>query len=117
MVAPSFTDPERYAIALVTAGSEAEAERLATALVEAGLVACANIAPVRSIYSWQGRVQVDSEWQLLLKTERARLSELEAKVRALHSYEVPETIVVPVIAGSEAYLSWLGASLTPAPPQ
>ena len=59
-----------YAIALVTVGSEAEAERLAIALVEAKMVACASITPIKSIYTWQGRLQADPEWQLVLKTER-----------------------------------------------
>ncbi len=101
----------RYAIVLVTAGSESEAERLAAALVEAGLVACANIAPVKSIYTWQGRIHAEPEWQLILKTERSQLSALEAKIQELHSYEVPEIIAVPIVAGSAAYLDWLGASL------
>jgi len=103
--------PEDFAIALVTAGSEAEAESLAKALVEAGLAACVNLAPVRSIYTWQGQIQSELEWQLTVKTRRSQFAVLETKIRELHSYEVPEVLAVPLVAGSAPYLNWLGAAL------
>ena len=103
--------PDDCAIALVTAGSEAEAEHLATVLVEAGLAACVNLAPVRSIYTWQGQIQSEPEWQLIIKTQRSHFAALETKVRELHSYEVPEILAVPLVAGSAPYLNWLGAAL------
>lgn len=102
--------PEDCAIALVTAGSETEAESLATALVEAGLAACVNLTPVRSIYTWQGQLQSEPEWQLIIKTQRSHFAALETKVRELHSYEVPEVLAVPLVAGSAPYLNWLGAA-------
>lgn len=95
----------------VTAGSEAEARSVARALVEAGLAACCNLIPgVRSIYRWQGRVRDEPEWLLAIKTLRGRLEALEAKVREVHSYDTPEIIATPIVAGSEPYLDWLRES-------
>lgn len=105
------SSPDRYAIALITAGSEVEAEALATALVAAQLAACVNIFPVRSVYTWQGQVQSEPEWQLIVKTARSQFPALEAKVRELHSYDVPEIIAVPLVTGSHPYLRWLGESV------
>jgi periplasmic divalent cation tolerance protein len=95
-------------IVLVTAGSREEAERLAEALVGERLAACVNIVgPIRSIYRWQGEVCRDDEQLLLIKTTRQRCESLERRVRELHSYDVPEVIVLPIESGSAAYLSWL----------
>lgn len=85
------------------------AERLATALVEARLVACAQAAPIRSVYRWNGAVHRESECLLILKTRADRYAAVEARIRALHPYELPEIIAVPVLEGSSAYLSWLDA--------
>jgi periplasmic divalent cation tolerance protein len=98
-----------YIVILVTAGSEAEAEKIATFLVEERLAACVNILnPIRSFYRWQGKVANDREWLLIIKTQVERFAAVEAKVKALHSYEVPEVIALPIRAGSEDYLRWLG---------
>ena len=107
----SERSPEDYAIVLVTAGSAAEAERLAGALVESRLAACVSLAPIRSIYRWQDQIQAEPEWQLTIKTQRSHFPALEAKIRALHSYEVPEILAIPLVAGSAAYLNWLGTEL------
>jgi periplasmic divalent cation tolerance protein len=94
-------------VVLITTGSQEEAERIASALVEELLAACVNIIPgVVSIYRWQGQVQRDAEWLLVAKSRQDVLRELVRRVQALHSYEVPEIIAVPVSGGSEAYLEW-----------
>lgn len=98
---------ERYGVVLVTAASRAEAEAIATSLVQSRLAACVSLLPIHSIYTWQGELHKEEEWQLLIKTDLARFSTLETKIRELHSYEVPEIIVIPIIAGSQSYLKWL----------
>jgi periplasmic divalent cation tolerance protein len=93
-------------------GSEEEAERIAAALVGRGLAACVQTAgPIASRYRWQGKVETAREWLCLAKTEAGRYRELEAAVRELHSYEEPEIVATPIVAGSQGYLDWLGASL------
>ena len=100
-------------VILVTAGSEAEAETIAKALVEERLAACVNIlSPIRSIYRWQGQVADDREWLLVIKTQAERFAVVEAKVKALHSYQVPEVIALPIVAGAEGYLRWLRESVS-----
>jgi periplasmic divalent cation tolerance protein len=93
---------------LVTAGSETEAETIAKTLVEERLVACVNIiSPIRSLYRWEEKVADEREWLLIIKTPASHFSVVEARVKALHSYQVPEVIAVPIQAGSEAYLRWI----------
>ena len=95
-------------VILVTAGSEAEAETIARALVEEHLAACVNILnPVRSIYRWEGKVTDDREWLLVIKTQNERFAAVEEKIKALHSYQVPEVIALPILQGSTPYLHWL----------
>ena len=95
-------------IVLVTTGSADNAETIARTLVAERLAACANILPgIRSIYRWQGRIADEAEWLLVIKSERACFAALEARVRALHGYEVPEVIAVDVVDGSKRYLEWL----------
>lgn len=97
-----------FVLVLVTAGSVDEGERIAEALVGEGLAACVNLCPaVRSIYRWQGAVERADEVLLLIKASRARFEELSARVQALHSYDTPEVIALPIDAGSERYLAWL----------
>ncbi len=95
-------------VAFVTAASTDEATRIAQALVEKRLAACVNIvAPVVSVYRWEGRVQQDAEVLLVIKTTDARLPDLIQRVKALHSYQVPEVIALPIADGSPDYLRWL----------
>ena len=97
-------------VVLVTAPSAEQAAALARALVEARLAACGNVVPgLRSIYRWEGRVQDEPEALLVLKTTRDRLEALRERVLALHPYDVPEVLALPVEAGSAAYLAWLAA--------
>ena len=101
-------------VILVTTGSEAEAETIAAALLEEHLVACVTLLnPVRSLYRWQGKIADDRECVLVIKTRTERFAAVEAKVQALHSYEVPEIICLPIMTGSSAYLSWLNQETTP----
>ncbi len=81
-----------FGVVLVTAASEAEAEHIAKSLVEHKLAACVSLSPIRSIYTWQGEIHSESEWQLLIKTDLAKFEALKTKVQELHSYEVPEII-------------------------
>lgn len=96
-----------YGVVLVTASSQAEAELIANALVEAKLAACVSLTPIRSVYTWKGEVCREEEWQLTIKTCLRHFSNLEAKVRSLHSYETPEIIALPILMGSQPYLQWI----------
>ena len=97
----------RYGVVLVTASSRAEAEAIATSLVQSQLAACVSLLPIHSIYTWQGELHQEQEWQLLIKTDLAQFQTLEAKIRELHSYEVPEIIALPIVSGSQPYLQWI----------
>jgi periplasmic divalent cation tolerance protein len=102
-------------IILCTAGSHDEAERIARALVEAQLAACVNLIPrLHSIYRWQGAVESADEILLLIKTTAANLERVESALRAAHSYEVPEFLVLAPESGSDAYVRWLLESSQPA---
>ena len=95
-------------VILVTCGSEEEALKIANSLVEERLAACVNIvSPIRSIYRWEGKICDEREWILYIKTQKQRFEDLEKKVRALHSYSVPEIIALPIIEGASSYLNWV----------
>jgi periplasmic divalent cation tolerance protein len=99
-------------VVLVTAPSADVAATLARTLVEERLAACGNVLPgLRSIYRWEGKVLDEPEVLLLLKTQRSRFAELRDRILALHPYEVPEVIALPVEAGSERYLDWIAQSM------
>ena len=104
---------EENVVVLVTCGSRAEARRIARAVVTRRLAACANLfeVPVESVYRWKGKVEQAREFLLLMKTATAQLAGLEAEVKRLHSYDVPEFIALPIVGGARAYLEWLGKSL------
>lgn len=99
-------------VVLVTAPDADTAARIARTLVEEKLAACGNVLPgVRSIYRWQGNVEEAQETLLVLKTAQARFKEIVDRVRALHPYEVPEVVAVPIEAGFDGYLDWVVGSL------
>lgn len=101
-------------VVFMTAASGEEATRLADLLIGAHLAACVQILPeMESVYRWEGNIERQSEILLLAKTTRARFADLEREVRALHSYQTPEIVAVPIVAGSNPYLEWLDASLKP----
>ena len=100
-------------IAFCTCPDEETARGIAGAVVAEGLAACVNIiGPVRSVFSWEGEVADESELLLLAKTTEAAYPGLEARITALHPYDVPEVIAAPVTAGSRAYLDWVIDSVT-----
>jgi len=95
-----------------TTGKEDDARRIADALVERRLAACVQIlGPVTSTYRWQGKIETAGEWLCIIKSRREVYEELEAAVRELHPYDVPEILALPVVAGSGDYLDWLRAAL------
>ncbi len=101
-------NPDEFVAVFITAGAAEEAERIARALVEERLAGCVNVVgPVRSIYRWQGAVEDAAEYLLVAKARVADVEALERRARALHSYDIPEVIAVPLCAGSAAYLAWL----------
>ena len=95
-------------IVLITASDEVEAARIAKTLVEAKLAGCVNIIKnIRSIYSWQGKVEDENEVLMIVKTREPLFDSLMRKVKELHSYTVPEIIALPIIEGYKDYLKWL----------
>ena len=95
-------------VVYITASSEEEAAKIAHSLVEAKLAACVNIVKnIRSIYTWQGKVEDEAEVLMIAKTQKKHFSALSSKVKELHSYSVPEIIALPIIDGAEDYLKWL----------
>lgn len=93
---------------LTTAGSEEEAGGIAELLVERRLAACVQVVgPIVSRYRWQGAVEEEREWQCLAKTTRAAYEAVEGAIREVHSYDEPEIIATPIIAGSADYLAWI----------
>lgn len=107
--------PASYGLVLTTVASRTEAEAIARALVAERLAACVSLLPVHSIYTWQGNLEQQDEWQLVIKTDLTLFPALEAKIRELHSYNLPELLALPVSAGSTAYLNWVGQSVGPTP--
>ena len=96
-------------VVLVTSGTLAEARKIGQAVVRKRLAACVNIllSPVESHYTWKGKLEKAREYLLIIKTASAQLAKLESEVKQLHSYEVPEFIVLPIVSGSRDYLGWL----------
>jgi periplasmic divalent cation tolerance protein len=104
----------RKIVVLVTCASRKEAERLAESLVHKRLAACVNIATgsVKSIYRWKRKVESATEVPVVIKTTRRKFAALEKEIRRLHSYDTPEIIALPILAGSAAYLEWIAASVS-----
>jgi periplasmic divalent cation tolerance protein len=101
-------DPARYLQVQTTTDSRAEAVELGHDAVEARLAACAQVAgPVVSSYWWEGDLERAEEWLLLLKLPAARFQELADFLTQRHSYDEPEIVATPIVAGSAAYLSWI----------
>lgn len=108
----------RVAIALTTAGSAEEAERIARALVEERLAACVNVAPgAVSIYRWKGEVSRDEETLLVIKTTRERFQEVRRRIRELHSYELPEAVLLPALDADPEYARWIEEAVSPRGPR
>jgi periplasmic divalent cation tolerance protein len=108
--------PERRCrVVLVTCGTLTEARRIARGAVEAKVAACVNVVlnPVESTYRWKDKVEVSREYLLVMKSTTRQLAGLERMVRSMHSYNVPEFLVLPVVSGSRDYLRWLVESVKP----
>lgn len=99
-----------FVTVLTTTASEAEAEAIAEALLAEALAACVQIAQVRSRYVWKGAVQREAEQLLLIKTRAALFERVRARIRALHGYDTPEIVALPITAGDADYLGWLAES-------
>jgi periplasmic divalent cation tolerance protein len=102
---------DQYIVVLITVPSPEVGEQIAAVLLEQKLAACVNILPgIRSIFTWQGAVQNDQEALLLVKSRAALFAgQLAPAVKAIHPYEVPEIIALPIIMGSQPYLDWIAA--------
>lgn len=100
-----------YVLVLTTLPADADAAAIAEALVDARVAACVNLLPVmESFYRWEGAIEHDNERQLVIKTTRPQVDALWERLRALHPYDVPEFVVVPIVDGNAAYLRWIGDS-------
>ena len=101
-----------YTVILVTAKDRKEAEQIARGLLKAKLIACANIIDgIQSLFWWQGKIDSSKEVLLVLKTKKDLFKKVLAKVKSLHSYQTPEIIALPLLAGSEDYLNWISSSV------
>lgn len=97
-----------YFQVLTTAGSEEEAGRIASLLVERRLAACVQVlGPIVSRYRWQGEIEEEREWQCLAKTTGDAYEAVEAAIHEVHSYDEPEIVATPIVAGSPGYLAWI----------
>jgi periplasmic divalent cation tolerance protein len=100
-----------YVVVLTTLPGDADGPAFGRALLNERLAACVNLlAPMESVYRWEGQVEQETERQVIIKTTRDRLTALWDRVRELHPYEVPEFIVLAIADGNEAYLRWVGES-------
>ena len=102
-----------YVMVLTTLPADADGTAFARSLVEERLAACVNVlAPMESVYTWDGNIETESERQLVIKTTRERVVALWDRVRELHPYDVPEFLVLPIVDGNDAYLRWVAESTT-----
>ncbi|QDZ39441.1 divalent-cation tolerance protein CutA [Euhalothece natronophila Z-M001] len=108
-----MNETKQYGVVLVTAESEEQARAIASSLVKENYAACVSMMPVQSVYTWQEEVHSDPEWQLMIKTDLNQYSQVEARIKELHSYEVPEIIALPIQAGLTPYLNWIGENVAP----
>ena len=102
-----------FRVVLVTCGTLEESRKIARAVVEKRLAACVNIVThaVESFYMWEGKLENASEYLLVIKTNAQRLESLQKEILELHSYDTPEFVALPIVAGASGYLNWLGESV------
>jgi periplasmic divalent cation tolerance protein len=95
-------------VVLTTAGSHEEAQKIARELVDRRLAACVNVIPqIESVYRWEGKVETATEWLLIIKTQAGAFEKLRDTIKELHSYDVPECIMLGIADGSAEYLNWI----------
>jgi periplasmic divalent cation tolerance protein len=100
-----------YLVVLTTLPADHDVREFGRTLVEERLAACVNLlAPMESVYRWEGNIEIETERQIIVKTTRDRLAALWDRVREMHPYEVPEFVVLQIVDGNEAYLRWIGES-------
>ena len=103
---------ENHIVMLCTVPDRESGERIAAALVEERLAACVNLVPgLISVYRWQGKVEQEPECLLIIKTGVSRFEAVQQRIKALHPYEVPEIIALPISHGDPAYLNWITENL------
>jgi len=103
-----------FIVVLTTFPADGDADTFATTLINERLAACINVLPpMRSIYTWEGKIERADERQLLIKTRVDSVHQLEARLKELHRYEIPEFLVIPVLDGSREYLSWIAEATHP----
>ncbi|HEY1786350.1 MAG TPA: divalent-cation tolerance protein CutA [Pirellulales bacterium] len=99
---------------ITTVGSRGEAERIAAQLVDLRLAACVQIVgPVSSTFRWREEIEISEEWLCVAKSTRDSFPAIERQIRALHSYELPEIVALPIVAGSSDYLAWISREVAP----
>jgi periplasmic divalent cation tolerance protein len=99
--------PTPFALVMTTCGDKANAETIATRLVEERLSACVQIFPIASVYRWEGAVQRANEWMLFCKIKSHDYANVEAAIRAAHTYSNPEIVEISIEQGAQAYLNWI----------
>lgn len=101
-----------FILIMVMCASREEARDIAARLLKKRLIACANISPcIESKFWWKGKIDGAAETLLMMKTLKANFKKVETEVKRFHSYDVPEIIAIPIIAGSEEYLDWIAANV------
>ena len=99
---------DKFIQVVTTTATQEDARKIAGALVEQRLAGCVQIVgPIESSYRWQGKIETAAEWQCWIKTRHELYDKVEQAIRKLHTYEVPEILAVPIVAGSKPYLRWL----------
>ena len=98
-------------IVLTTTATREDAGKIARALVERRLAACVNLVAIESVYRWKDEVESAEEWLLVIKTTAAAYDHVHAAIKELHTYDLPECVLLPIESGSEDYLAWIGESV------
>ncbi len=103
-----------YVFVVITTPDKEEAVKIVRSLLKERLIACANIlGPVSSLFWWQGKIEEENEFLVFMKSRKSLFERISKRVTELHSYDVPEIILLPIIEGSPPYLEWLRGSLQP----
>jgi periplasmic divalent cation tolerance protein len=102
------SNPKAYGVMLTTTPTREEAKEIARLLIEEKLAACVQLLPIESFYVWQGRTQNEAEVLLLIKTRSALFEKAISRIKAVHSYTVPEIVALPFTSGFAGYLDWIG---------